>query len=89
MNVTLSIDDSIANELSYLVELQQKHGAPNPHPSIESLLAYVATALADGSRRPGSWERQLLEMMGLVPDTDEAQRYRPHFGRPTENDDDN
>ncbi|HIE53849.1 MAG TPA: hypothetical protein EYP90_01495 [Chromatiaceae bacterium] len=74
MKVTLEIDDAIARELTHLVALHQAHGAPNPHTSIESLLAYAASALADGSRRPGSWERQLLEMMGLVPDTDEAQR---------------
>jgi hypothetical protein len=88
MKVTLNIDEAIVNELVYLVELQQKHGAPNPHASMESLLAYAAAALADGSRRPGSWERQLLEMMGLVPDTDKAQRYRAHYGRPTGNIDD-
>lgn len=36
-------------------------------------------SIADGSRRPGSWERSLLERMGLVTD-DEHYSYRPHYG---------
>lgn len=56
-------------------------------------MAYVASVTADGSRRPGSWERQLLEMMDLVlvlvlvPDTDEAQQYRSAYGAPSETND--
>lgn len=83
MKVNFEIDEAVARELVYLVTLHQQHGAPNPQDSLESLLAYVASAIADGSRRPGSWERQLLEMMGLVPDTEEAHQYRSTYGAPS------
>jgi hypothetical protein len=78
----IEIDDNVAGELAYLVELHRQHGAPNPQQSIEELVAYVLSAVADGSRRPGSWERALLEMMGLVADTPEAADYRQQYGRP-------
>ena len=82
MKLELDIDDGIASELKYLVDLHRQHGAPNPQDSVEHLLEYVASAVADGSRRPGAWERQVLEMMGLVPDAPEAGEYRGTYGRP-------
>ena len=49
--------------------------------SVESLVNYVLSSVADGSRRPGSWERHLLEMMGLVVDSDEHHHYRAQYGK--------
>lgn len=80
--VTLHLDPAIKAELDYLVALHQAHGAPNLKVSVESLMEYVASAVADGSRRPGAWERGLLESMGLVPDTEAAQVYRAKYGDP-------
>lgn len=82
VKIEIEVPDGVADELAYLVEMHQKHGAPNPQGSVSELLAYVASSVADGSRRPGAWERQLLEMMGLVPDAAEAQTYRASYGRP-------
>lgn len=80
--VTLHLSPSLKAELDYLVKLHREHGAVNPQETIESLLEYVASAIADGSRRPGAWERSLLESMGLVPDTESAQVYRSQYGDP-------
>lgn len=82
MKVEIDIDDGVAAELQYLVELHHEHGAANAQHSVEELLAYVASAIADGSRRPGAWERTCLDMMGLVADCDDHHYYRPHYGRP-------
>ena len=78
----ITINPEILKELNYLVELHQQHGAPAQVSSVESLVNYVLASVADGSRRPGAWERQLLEMMGLVADSDEHQVYRQVYGRP-------
>jgi hypothetical protein len=78
----IEIDADVRKELEYLVELHARYGAPNPMPSLEALVGYVLAAIADGSRRPGAWERQLLEHMGLVADCDEHHLYRPHGGKP-------
>jgi len=80
--IEIELSDGVAAELDYLVELHNKHGAPNPCETVSELLATVAVAIADGSRRPGAWERQILEMAGLVPDTEEAYQYRATYGRP-------
>ena len=80
--VTLHLDSAIKAELDYLVKLHREHGAPNPQESVESLLQYVASAVADGSRRPGAWERGLLDSMGLVPDAAETEVYRAQYGAP-------
>lgn len=80
--VTLNLPEGVKAELDYLVKLHNKHGAPNRFGTIESLLEYVASAVADGSRRPGSWERTIIEQMGLVPEIAELQVYRAQYGEP-------
>ena len=76
----VSIDPRIYAELEYMVQLHQAHGAPYAAESVERLVAYVLRCVADGSRRPGSWERGLLESMGLVADADAHHVYRSNYG---------
>ena len=78
----IEIDADVRKELEYLVALHARYGAPNPMPSLEALPCYVLASIADGSRRPGAWERQMLESLGLVADCVEHHRYRPHGGPP-------
>lgn len=78
----IEISDAVASELAYMADLHREHGAPNAQPSVADLVGYVLMAVADGSRRPGSWERELLERMGLVADCDEHHQYRATYGRP-------
>ncbi|HDZ9263653.1 TPA: hypothetical protein RUZ02_003457 [Vibrio cholerae] len=77
----ITLNKHVQAELEYLVELHRAHGAPNQHDSVESLVAYVLAAVADGSRRPGSCERSMLDMMGLVADCDEHHQYRSTYGK--------
>jgi hypothetical protein len=76
----IEIDDNIARELEYIVRLHREHGAAAQMASVEQLVGYVLACLADGSRRPGSWERGLLERMGLVADCPEHHEYRATYG---------
>lgn len=78
----VTIHPEVARELEYIVQLHQKHGAPNPFTSVEDLVNFVLASVADGSRRPGAWERQMLEMMGIVADGSEHQVYRSSYGAP-------
>jgi hypothetical protein len=78
----LEIDAGVRDELEYLVALHRRYGAPRPVTSVEALACYVLASIADGSRRPGAWERQILESLGLVADCLEHHRYRPHGGPP-------
>lgn len=78
----IEINPEVLKELEYLVALHRKCGAPNPQGSVEDLVAYVLSAVADGSRRPGAWERQMLNMMGLVADCEEHLEYREKYGEP-------
>ncbi len=82
----IEINPHVLKELEYLVELHQDGGASNPMRSVEDLVGFVLASVADGSRRPGAWERQLLEMMGLVADCDEHHIYRNQYGKPSEAD---
>lgn len=79
----VTIDPEVLKELQYLVDLHKKHGAPNPFDSVEGLVAYVLASIADGSRRPGAWERSMLESMGIVASCPEHERYRAHYGPPS------
>jgi len=83
-SITIEIAPEVLAELEYMVELHQQYGAPNPRQSVAEMLKYVTGAIADGSRRPGSWERELLAMMGLVAQCDEHRAYRSSYGKPQE-----
>ncbi len=78
----IEIDDQVASELAYIVRLHRAHGAPAQMDSVERLVEYVLTCVADGSRRPGSWERGMLVQMGLVASCDEHHEYRANYGEP-------
>jgi hypothetical protein len=78
----VTVDRGVLKELQYLVALHRKHGAANPFDTVEGLVAYVLACVADGSRRPGAWERSMLESMGLVAHCSEHERYRAGYGDP-------
>ena len=78
------IDNGVLAELQHIVDLHRKHGAPNPFDDVESLVGFVLACVADGSRRPGAWERTVLEAMGLVADCPQHQLYRAADGAPME-----
>lgn len=80
----LTLDRDVLQELQYIVDLHRKHGAANPFDNVEGIVAYVLASVADGSRRPGAWERSMLESMGLVANCDEHERYRARYGDPTD-----
>ncbi len=77
----INVSNSVLRELEYIVELHRMHSAPNPMDSVDTLIGYVLASIADGSRRPGSWERGMLEQMGLIADCDEHYAYRAHYGK--------
>lgn len=76
----IEIDDTVARELAYMVRLHQEHGALVQMDSVERLVGYVLACIADGSRRPGSWERGVLVQMGLIADCYEHREYRAAYG---------
>lgn len=76
----IEVNDDVARELAYIVRLHQEHGAPAKMDSVEQLIGYVLASVADGSRRPGSWERGMLRQMGLVADCAEHHEYRATYG---------
>ena len=79
MKLELEIDDGVHAELERIVQLHCEHGAPHPVESVEQLAGYILASIADGSRRPGAWERELLSMLGLVADADHDE-YWPGYG---------
>lgn len=76
----IEVHPEVLKELEYIVQLHVAHGAPNPQDSVESLVNYILASVADGSRRPGAWERSMLEMMGLVANGEEHSHYRANYG---------
>lgn len=78
----IEIDDSVASELAYMVELLRSDSVAVDFLDVEHLVGYILSSVADGSRRPGSWERGMLQSMGLVADCDAHYVYRSRYGRP-------
>lgn len=79
---TMTIPPAVLPELQYIVQLHKAHGAPNPIECVEDLVTFVLASVADGSRRPGAWERGMLEQMGLIADTPLHHVYRASYGPP-------
>jgi hypothetical protein len=84
MNMNIEIEEVIVKELTYMLELHQQHGPAEYFTSVEQMIAFILGSIADGSRRPGSWERQLLYPMNLVANCEEHNCYRECYGKPTE-----
>ena len=78
----IEINESVLAEFEYMVQLHQEYGAPNAMPDVKTLVGYILASVADGSRRPGSWERQMLNSMGLVAETEKHECYRGFYGSP-------
>ena len=74
MTETNQEDEKIAFEIylnpetvEWLYALQKWHSEDGyGYDTLEEMMEYVMDCIATGARRPGSWERQMLGMMGLV-----------------------
>jgi len=80
--MNIEIHSATLSELMYMIELHQEHGAANAMESVENMVAYILGSVADGSRRPGSWEREMLYSMGLIADSNAHEIYRSCYGKP-------
>jgi hypothetical protein len=58
------IPSDIKADLERIVEASRK--SANPMGSVDDLVSYALGCLVDGFSRPGSWESEMLERMGLV-----------------------
>jgi hypothetical protein len=85
---TIEISDDIYSEFQYICQLLKENRALkfDLYDTPEKIISHVLSSIADGSRRPGSNERGMLENLGLVADCDEHQVYRQTYGKPDIND---
>ncbi len=74
------VNPEITSELAYMLKLQQTCGAAVQFENVDGLIHYILASIADGSRRPGSWERGLLVLLGRVAQSEERLVYRAHYG---------
>jgi hypothetical protein len=79
----IEIDDDVLEEFRYILELRKANDTDDKEQTLDSLVNQVLYNVADGSRRPGAWEREMLNMMGLVVECEEHQQYRSKYGKPT------
>lgn len=80
--VSVEIDGDIFAEFEYLLTLLKKSDNADGLDNTADLINYILMGFADGSRRPGSWERGMLESMSIVADCEEHQAYRENYGVP-------
>ncbi|MFI3184767.1 MAG: hypothetical protein QX198_02165 [Methylococcaceae bacterium] len=80
--VSVEIDGDIFAEFEYLLTLLKKSDNADGLDNTADLINYILMGFADGSRRPGSWERGMLDSMSLVADCEEHQAYRENYGDP-------
>ena len=78
----VKIPAEIQRELEHLIDLHQKHGAPNPMGNTENLIRFILASVAKGSKNPGSREGVILEIMGIVPNGEATNVHRHHHDNP-------
>ena len=79
---TFEVSDAVFSEFEYMSKLLNKGDDNFTYETPEEIISFVLSSVADGSRRPGSWERQMLQMMGIVASADEHSEYRDAYGEP-------
>ncbi|GAA4492856.1 hypothetical protein [Pseudaeromonas paramecii] len=80
---SVSVPLEIYDEFLYMWTLYNVHGcAAGKFDTVQHLIQYVLRSVCYGSRRPGSWERGVLDAMGLVADCVDHQQYRAKYGFP-------
>ena len=66
----------VMKELEFLIELMDRENDMLQFDTIEELTVYVMNIIADGSRRPGSHARGMLDDLGLSTEQPEHLVYR-------------
>ena len=61
----IDIHPEVLKELEYLVELHQRHGAPNAQANVDDLVAFVLASMRVG-RYSGYFRRNLSNMMNYI-----------------------
>jgi len=80
--ISFEVHDQTYAELEILLGELKAHGKgfEVPADTVEELVRHVVATVTEGSARPGSWERQLLYPMGLIPADSELLNYYRHEG---------
>ena len=84
-NKTIEVNELVYKEFEYMLALHKKTDSYTRFETVDDLFNYVLASIANGSRRPDSWERSLLIPMGLVAETEEHYVYRSGYGDPDKN----
>lgn len=82
--IQLEITDNVYKELEYMVALKKKDDddfGPTVE-NVEDIILELVNAATEGSMRPGSWERQIIQSTGLVSNQPEQKYYRREHGQP-------
>lgn len=77
----IHIDDDIFREFDYMLKLHKRSGKPVLADTAEDLIRYALLTIANGSKRPDSWEREVTKRLGLIADHDTHDSYRGPSGR--------
>ena len=81
IEIEIEIEDSVKSELDYIMKCASKD-SNFYYEDIGIVLSYLARAWADAGRRPGAWERDCFNQLGLIPDCEELSYYRQSYGDP-------
>jgi len=78
----IEIDSEVLKELEYIIELHKKYNADayEEKTDVTLLVNYILRGVADGHRRPGSWEREIVNKLGLTVECEETNEYRQSYG---------
>ena len=58
----VEIEASTAKKIQDLMAMQQLHDAPNAQTTMKGFVNYLLETVIEGYERPGSWEREIVEV---------------------------
>ena len=64
----VEINDDQASKIRKIMQDQGLYGAINPQTNMKQFVSTLLSMVIDGYQREGSWEREVLDKLGLMPE---------------------
>lgn len=80
--LTIDVRADVLSEINYILEVAEIDEKDIYFQDIEGLINYLFTIIADGARKPSSWERSINNQLEIYMDSPVFSVYRAEYGDP-------
>lgn len=82
VSLTIDVHADVLDEIDYIIKLAKRDDQDIYFRDISGLVNYLFTTIADGARKPRSWEREVNNHLEIYMAAAEFEIYRAEYGDP-------